>query len=175
MADGSFAVLKEVLDELYRKNDGRAPTAKQMAAATLLSVKEAQLILDELDGEPTCLEPKPKKAKKEKPEKGPGKAESTASSAKDPPTSQSVDKEAARLSAVPPGAFEEANSDEELAYGADGEAAEDGETQLDESADAGTPPYSPSLTSDKLRRAKCHSQLSFVELYCVVCDVLAHI
>ncbi|CAL1137234.1 unnamed protein product [Cladocopium goreaui] len=160
MADPSFAVLQEVLDELYRKNGGQAPTAKQMAAATLLSVKEAQLILDELQGESTCPEPKPKKAKKEKREKQPQKTESTASSAKDPPPSQAVDKEAA-LSAVPPGAFEEADSDEELAYGAAGNAAQDevGETQCDESDGAGTPPYSPSLTSSKLRRAKSTSTL----------------
>ena len=175
MADPSFAVLQEVLDELYRKNGGQAPTAKQMAAATLLSVKEAQLILDELQGESTCPEPKPKKAKKEKREKQPQKTESTASSAKDPPPSQAVDKEAA-LSAVPPGAFEEADSDEELAYGAAGNAAQDevGETQCDESDGAGTPPYSPSLTSSKLRRAKYHSQLYLVELWCFVCGVLAH-
>eukprot|EP00435_Cladocopium_sp_Y103_P050682 s2440_g15.t1 len=121
-----FDILKEVLDELYRKNDGEAPTAKQMAAACRIPVKEAKQILDDLLAEPIRLEPKPKRCKKEKSAET---TASTASSAKDPRPSQPADEEA-RLSAVPPGAFEEADSDEEHAN----EKEEEDETQLDESA-----------------------------------------
>ena len=173
MADPSFAILKEVLDELYRKNEGRAPTAKQMAAATLLTVKEAQMILDELQGESTCPEPEPKKAKKENPEKPSKPSGKTAASAKDLPPSQPVDQEAA-LSSVPPGAFEEANSGEEAVYAVKKTTPEDEveDTQLDVSGGAGTPPYSPSVTTGApLRRAKCHSQFYLLDLWCFVCDV----